>query len=186
MRVGLGLGGVVALIAGILLLVVPGKTIQLAAIVLGIAFVVMGGMRLTLGILGRLHSSQHRILVIVFGLLMLVAGIIMLRDSAATAASLLLIVVLFTGIGWIVDGLMSIVESDRASSRAWAITHGVISLIAGIFIIAVPGWSIVWVVLFAAISSIGLGLIALVRAFTLGRHDSAKSPPESTSTPVAN
>jgi uncharacterized membrane protein HdeD (DUF308 family) len=169
-KASFGASGVVALILGLLLLFVPGPTIEFAAVLLGIYFVIVGIMRLILGIFGRGHYAQHRVLGILFGVLLLIAGIILLRDSAAAAATLLLIVVIFTGIGWIIDGVMSIAESSQAPSRGWAIAYGVISLIAGIALLAIPGWSVVWMILFAAIALLVLGVAGIVRAFTFGRR----------------
>ena len=168
-RITFGFSGVVAAGLGILLLVVPGRTLQLAAILLGIHFVVAGVMRIGLGAFGSLPGAQHRVLAIVLGAVVLVAGIIILRDSAAAVATLLIIIVLFAGIGWILDGIMTIVESARAQSRAWAVLFGVVSLLAGIIVLAMPGWSARWLVIFAAIGLIVTGAAAVVRAFTFGR-----------------
>lgn len=169
-RLSFAISGVIAAVLGILLLIVPGWTITLAAVLLGIHFIVLGVVRLGLAIFGRLPGSQHRVLQILLGLLMLFAGIVILRDSAAAATTLLLIVVIFAGVGWIIDGIMSIVESQRASSRGWAITYGVLSLLAGIVVLVIPGWSIVWLIIFAAISLIVLGVTGIVRAMTFKRH----------------
>lgn len=172
-RITFGFSGVVAAVLGILLLVVPGRTLQLAAILLGVHFVVSGAMRIGLGAFGRLPGTQHRVLAIVLGAIVLIAGIIILRDAAAAAATLLIIIVLFAGIGWILDGIMAIVESGRARSRTWAVLFGVVSILAGIIVLAMPGWSAVWLVIFAAIGLIVTGVAAVVRAFTFGRRSTS-------------
>lgn len=169
-RITFGFSGVVAAVLGILLLVVPGRTLHLAAILLGIHFVIAGAMRIGLGAFGRLPGAQHRVLAVVLGAIVLVAGIIILRDAAAAVATLLIIIVLFAGIGWILDGILAIVESGRAQSRAWAVLYGVVSILAGIIVLAVPGWSARWLVIFAAIGLIATGVAAVVRAFTFGRR----------------
>lgn len=177
-RISFGVSGIAAIILGILLFVVPGRTLQLAAVLLGINFLIAGAMRIWLGAFGRLPAGQHRVLGILFGALLLITGLIILRDSAAAAATLLLIIVLFAGIGWILDGIMAIVESGRAHTRMWAVLHGVVSILAGIVVLAVPGWSATWLVLFAAIGLVVTGLAALGRAFTFGRGVvAAPAPP---------
>lgn len=170
-RITFGFSGVVAAILGILLLVVPGRTLHLAAILLGVHFVVTGAMRIGLGAFGRLPGTQHRVLAIVLGAIVLVAGIIILRDAAAAVATLLIIIVLFAGIGWILDGIMAIVESGRAESRTWSVLFGVVSILAGIVVLAMPGWSARWLVIFAAIGLIVTGVAAVVRAFSFGRRN---------------
>ena len=178
-RVSFGLTGAVAVILGILLLVVPGRTLHFAAILLGIHFLVAGVMRIGLGAFGQLPGSQNRVLGILFGALMLIAGIIILRDTTAAVGTLLIIIVLFTGIGWIMDGIMAIVESGRAASRVWAILYGVVSTLAGIVVLAVPGWSATWLILFAGIGLIVIGITAGIRAFTFGRSTQPGSQPGS-------
>jgi uncharacterized membrane protein HdeD (DUF308 family) len=168
-RITFGVTGIIAVVLGILLLVIPGRTLQVAAILLGIYFIIAGAMRIGLAAFGQLSRSHHRVLGVLFGALMLIAGIIILRDSAQAVGTLLIIIVLFTGIGWIIDGIMAIVESGRASSRIWAVLFGVISILAGIVVLIVPGWSAIWLIIFAAISLIVIGGIAVVRAFTFGR-----------------
>lgn len=168
-RITFGVSGIAAIILGILLFVVPGRTLQLAAIVLGVNFLVAGMMRLWLGAFGRLPAGQHRVLGILFGALLVITGLIILRDSAVAAATLLLIIVLFAGIGWILDGIIAIVESGRAKSRVWAILFGAVSILAGIIVLAVPGWTARWLIIFAAIGLIVTGVAALIRAFTFGR-----------------
>lgn len=169
-RITFGVSGIAAVILGILLFVIPGRTLQVAAILLGIYFLVAGIMRIGLAAFGRLPRPHHRVLGVLFGALMLIAGIIILRDSARAVGTLLIIIVLFTGIGWIIDGIMAIVESGRAASRVWAVAFGVISILAGIVVLVIPGWSAVWLIIFAAISLIVMGVVAVVRAFTFGRN----------------
>ncbi|WP_460809724.1 DUF308 domain-containing protein [Microlunatus endophyticus] len=53
-RISFGLSGIAAIILGILLFVIPGRTLQLAAILLGVNFLVAGMMRIWLGAFGRL------------------------------------------------------------------------------------------------------------------------------------
>ncbi|GGL70978.1 hypothetical protein GCM10011575_31790 [Microlunatus endophyticus] len=168
-RISFGLSGIAAIILGILLFVIPGRTLQLAAILLGVNFLVAGMMRIWLGAFGRLPGGQHRVLGILFGALLVITGLIILRDSAVAAATLLLIIVLFAGIGWILDGIMAIVESGRAQSRTWAIIFGMVSILAGIVVLAVPGWTARWLIIFAAIGLVVTGVAAVIRAFTFGR-----------------
>jgi uncharacterized membrane protein HdeD (DUF308 family) len=50
------------------------------------------------------------------------------------------------------------------------VTSGIISIIAGIVVLAIPTWSAIWLLLFSAILLIVLGIVALIRAFTFGRE----------------
>jgi uncharacterized membrane protein HdeD (DUF308 family) len=169
-RAAFAIGGVVALILGIVLLVWPAKTVIVFAAVLGIFFISTGIIRIALGIFSFGTSAGHRVLSIVLGLFLLIAGIIALKNLASSAAALLVLVVVIVGVSWIIDGIMSIVESRSATSRGWAITYGIVGIIAGLFVVSVPGWSILWLILFSGIALVILGIVGIVRGFTFGRE----------------
>jgi len=168
-RVAFGISGVAALILGIVLLVHPSRTLAAIAVVFGIYFIIAGLVRLGVGVFSRSISAGLRVLDILFGLLLVGAGVIAVKDSATAAAVLLIVVTVIIGIGWIIEGVLSIVESKGAPSSAWAIVFGVLSIIAGLIVLAVPGWSVLWLVLVGAISLIVLGILGIVRAFVFGR-----------------
>jgi uncharacterized membrane protein HdeD (DUF308 family) len=168
-RLAFGVGGVVALILGVMLLVWPAKTLGVVAIFLGIYFLVAGVIRLAMGIFSKGISGGMRTLNILLGVLLIVAGIIALKNVAATTAALLILVVAVIGVGWIIEGVLAIVESRGAPSSGWAITSGIISIIAGIVVLIIPGWSAVWLILMAGIVLIIVGILGNVRAFTFGR-----------------
>jgi uncharacterized membrane protein HdeD (DUF308 family) len=152
-----------------MLLVWPAKTLGVVAIFLGIYFLVAGVIRLAMGIFSKGISGGMRTLHILLGVLLIVAGIISLKNVAATTAALLILVVAVIGVGWIIEGVLAIVESRGAPSSGWAITSGIISIIAGIVVLIIPGWSAVWLILMAGIVLIIVGILGIVRAFTFGR-----------------
>jgi uncharacterized membrane protein HdeD (DUF308 family) len=168
-RLAFGIGGAVALILGVVLLFWPDRTVVVLAAVLGIYFVIAGGLRVLSGIYAQTSPAGHRVLNIVLGLLLVLAGVVALKNLASTAAALLVLAVVVIGVGWIVDGVVSIVEAGSARSRGWAIAFGVISILAGIVVVAVPVWSIIYLITFAAITLIVLGVVGIVRGFTFGR-----------------
>lgn len=169
-RAAFGIGGVVALILGIVLLVSPAKTLGIVAVILGIYFLVAGVIRLALGIFSNGINGGLRTLNILFGILLVIAGIIALKNVAATTAALLILVVAVIGVGWIIEGVLTVVESRGAPSPAWAIAYGIISILAGLIVLVVPGWSALWLILMTGIVLIVLGLVGIVRAFTFGRE----------------
>jgi uncharacterized membrane protein HdeD (DUF308 family) len=169
-RAAFGVAGIVAVILGIVLLVWPEKTLGVVAIFLGIYFLVSGIVRLGLGIFSKGISGGLRTLDILLGVLLVIAGIIALKNAAATAAALLILVVAIIGVGWIIEGVLAIVESRGTASPGWAVTFGIISIIAGIIVLVIPGWSAVWLVFTTAIILIILGVLGVIRAFTFGRE----------------
>lgn len=168
-RIAFGVSGVAALILGIVLLIQPARTLAAVAMLLGIYFLISGVVRLAMGIFSRGISGGLRTLDILFGVLLIVAGVIALKNIAASTAALLILIVAVIGIGWIIEGVLAIVESRGARSTGWAITFGIVSIIAGIVVLAIPGWTALWLVTVSGILLIVLGVIGIIRAFTFGR-----------------
>lgn len=71
------------------------------------------------------------------GILLVIFGILMFTQPGATLLSLLW----FMGIYWIVDGLFSLIEGVRGhaeKSRIWMFISGIVSILAGGFILGNP------------------------------------------------
>lgn len=169
-RAALGVSGGVAVVLGVVLLFWPEKTLAVLAIFLGLYFLVAGIMRIGIGVFSRGIGGGIRTLNIILGVLLVIAGIVALKNVTAAATTLVILAVAFIGIGWIIEGVMALVESGRSRSSGWAITYGIISIIAGLVVLVLPASSAVFLLLFAAIALIVLGIIGIVRAFTFGRE----------------
>ncbi len=167
-RVGIGIVSAIALFIGVALLVWPGRTLVVAGALIGINLLVSGVVRLGVGVFGTAYSGGMRALSIILGLFVLLGGIIMLRNLESSTAILLLIMTIIVGISWIIEGIVALVDSDKAPSRGWAITLGILSIVAGVAVVAMPGWTAVVFVTFAAIMLIVLGLTGIIRAFRFG------------------
>ncbi len=168
-RAVLGVSGAVAVILGVVLLFWPAKTIAVLAVFLGIYFVIAGIMRLGVGIFARGIGGGIRTLNIILGILLVIAGVVALKNVSTAATVLVIFALAFIGVGWIIEGVMALVESGRAASSGWAIAYGILSIIAGLVVLFLPASSAVFLILFAAIALIVLGIIGIVRAFTFGR-----------------
>ena len=169
LRGAFAVSGAVALILGIVLLLWPVKTLAIVAIFLGINFLITGAVKLGIGIFSSGISAGLRVLDILLGLFLMVAGIVAIKNSAATGEVLLIFTVIIIGIGWIIEGILAMVESGKGENRVWAIIFGVLSVIAGIVVLAIPGWTAAWLLAISAIMLIILGIVGIVRAFTFGK-----------------
>lgn len=168
-RVAFGVAGVVALILGIVLLVEPVKTFTVLAIILGINFLVVGIVRVALSIFTAGVSAGLRVLNILFGILLIIVGIVAIRNSTIAAELLVIFVVVLIGIGWIIEGILALVESGKSESRGWAIAFGILSILAGITVLVLPVASAAVMILVSGIALVILGVVGVVRAFTFGR-----------------
>jgi uncharacterized membrane protein HdeD (DUF308 family) len=94
------LTGVLALLTGLVLIVHPGKSVQVVVWVLGFWWCLLGTLQILRGIVVR----QGRIWHLLWGLIVLAAGIVLLSDSTVGLSTLVIIV----GIALILQGLMEI------------------------------------------------------------------------------
>ena len=103
--------GVIALIAGIALLSAPAKSLIFLTTVLGFYFIITAAIRLFTAIFEPLLPAGWRVTSIISNLLIILGGVIILRNQAFSTATLTTMVVIMAGFGWIVEGVMSILES---------------------------------------------------------------------------
>lgn len=168
-RVALAVSGVLALIAGIVLLVWPVKS---AVIITGIfaAYLIIAGLvYIGLSIFSGAKGGWSRVGHIVLGLFYIVAGVIAFANLGMAAATLAFVVVIFIGISWIVDGVVALSLLGRDGSRVWTLLYALLSIIAGVVVLFSPIIAGLAFWLLLGISLVILGVVQIVRAITLGK-----------------
>jgi uncharacterized membrane protein HdeD (DUF308 family) len=164
-----GVLGVAAVALGLALLIWPGATLRVAAITLGLYFIVSGVVRIVTAIVELGLPGGWRVLDILIGLLLSVGGVVMLKNATLSGATLAVLVTMVVGLGWMLEGVMALVESWRMPSSAWAVVYALISIIAGFVMLFSPVASAGWLILFGGFALVALGIVAIVRAFTFGK-----------------
>ena len=159
--------GVLALIAGIALLFAPAKSLVFLTTVLGFYFVITAAIRLFTAIFEPLLPTGWRVTSIISNLLIILGGVIILRNQAFSTLTTMVVIV--AGFGWIVEGVMSILESELSSNRALAILSGALSIIAGMFVFIYPLWSAKMLVIFSGAALLVFGVTLIVRAIQFGK-----------------
>ncbi|MBO0979000.1 HdeD family acid-resistance protein [Microbacterium sp. SD291] len=168
-RISLAVSGVLALIAGVVLLVWPVKSAVIVTGIFASYLIIAGLVYAGLGIFSSSRGGWARIGHVVLGLLYVVAGVIAFANLGAAAATLAIVVVVFIGISWILDGVVSLTLLGSDSSRIWTFLYAVLSVIAGIYVLVnvLAAGIVLWI--FLGISLLVLGVVQIVRAITLGR-----------------
>ena len=161
--------GVAAIVLGLALLIWPGITLQVAAVLLGIYFIVSGVTRVVTAIVELGLPAGWRILDILVGVLLAVGGVVVLKNSALSGQTLAVLVTMTVGLGWMLEGFMALVESWRLPSSGWAVLYAVISIVAGFVVLLSPVTSTVWLVIFGGCALVVMGVSAIVRGFKFGR-----------------
>jgi uncharacterized membrane protein HdeD (DUF308 family) len=165
-RTALGVGGVLAIVVGILILAWPGKTAMVVTAIIAFYAIAAGLVYAGLGIFTRERSGWSRIGHIALGVLFVIAGIVAFFNLSQTTAWLAVFLGILVGIMWIVEGIVSLSTLGDARSKVWSIIFAIISIIAGIVLLFSPLWGagVLWLLL--GIALIVLGIINVVRAFT--------------------
>ncbi|WP_159498811.1 HdeD family acid-resistance protein [Microbacterium sp. 18062] len=167
-RTALGIGGAIALIVGILILVWPAKTAAAGTAIIAVYAIASGLVYAGLGVFSKTLGGWARIGHIVLGLVFVAAGVIALANLGDTTVFLAIFVGVFIGITWIVEGVVALTTLSGAGSKGWTIFFAIISLIAGVVLLFSPLYvAILWI--FVGASLVVLGIIQIVRAFTFGK-----------------
>ncbi|GIF21905.1 uncharacterized membrane protein HdeD (DUF308 family) [Actinoplanes tereljensis] len=161
--------GLLGVAFGIAVLVWPDISLRIMAALAGLWLFVAGIARIIGAFLpGTGVSVVGRVLSGVVGIIVLVAGIICLRN---VVTRLVLLALLFA-ITWILTGLSAVligVQRD-GGERIALILLGVLALLAGCVFIFTPGLSLATLVILAGVSSLVVGASEVVLALILRRH----------------
>jgi uncharacterized membrane protein HdeD (DUF308 family) len=164
------LSGLLALILGGVILVWPGISILAAAIIFGVYLLVIGVAQVVFAF-GLHVSAGGRILLFISGAASLVLAILAFRHFGQGYAILLLAI--WIAVGFIFRGVATTVSaiSDPAlPGRGWAIFFGIISIVAGIVVLAYPFSSIVTLALVAGVWLVILGVFEIISAFRIRKE----------------
>jgi uncharacterized membrane protein HdeD (DUF308 family) len=168
-RVALAVSGVIALVIGIIITFWPRDAAVGITVLLAIYLLIAGIVYIAIGIFSKGLSGGARALDIILGVVFIVAAVLAFANLAATAAFLAVFLGVLIGIVWIIEGVVALVQSGRGSARGWTIFFGILSIIAGIVLLFSPLLGALVLFLLLGIGLIVLGILQIVRAFTLGR-----------------
>lgn len=165
--------GLLAAILGVVILVWPGPTFIVAAVLFGVYLVTSGVALVLLAFTLPVAGGSHRILSFVSGAASIILGVLAFRHFDEGYAFLLLAI--WISIGFIFRGVAAggaALGEPGTPGRGWAILFSLISVIAGVVVLAYPFDSIVTLTFVVGIWLIVLGVAEVV--FGLGILSDAK------------
>jgi len=165
--------GVLTVILGVVVLVWPGKSIVVASALFG-AYLLVSGiaqvvLALTLGV-----SVGSRVLLFISGALSVVLGVLAFRHFGQGYAILLLAI--WIGVSFVFQGTAETalaISYPALPGRGWYIFLGIISVIAGIVVLAWPFDSIVVLALVTGIWLVVIGIAEIITSFDARRAGKA-------------
>ena len=159
----LGLG-LVTLALGVVVLVWPGKSVVVAGALFGV-YLVASGIAQAIAAFTVHVSGGGRVLLFLSGALSVALGVFAFHDFNRGAAVWLLAT--WIGVGFILQGVAETafaINHKELPERGWHIFMGVLSLLAGIVLIAWPINSIVVLAIVAGVWLVVIGIAQIVWA----------------------
>jgi uncharacterized membrane protein HdeD (DUF308 family) len=158
--------GVLTLILGVVVSLHPTGSLNVVAVLLGILMILSGIFHLI-----RVFDSQetHRVWLGIAGLMFIVVGVVLIRHLHLSRALIGLII----GITWIVQGLTALIggiAGDVREGKAWWITFGLVSLIAGVVVAVTPESSLTVLAVLLGIWFIIMAIFEIIGALMLRRE----------------
>jgi uncharacterized membrane protein HdeD (DUF308 family) len=157
--------GILALVLGVLVLLLPGDSIVIAAVLFGLYLLITGAAQVIFAF--SLHvSAGGRVLLFISGAASLVLAVLCFRHFGEGYAILLLAI--WIGVGFIFRGVatsISAISDPHLPGRGWQIFLGAISLLAGIVMIGSPFESLAILTLIVGIWLIVIGVFEIVSSF---------------------
>lgn len=151
------------IVLGIILLVWPAATIDVAGILLGLGLIASGLFRLYESFAATFLSGGYRFALALLGLLIIWAGGVVLFSPDNRVWFL----AVFIGIGWIFQGFgyfFGPTTGSRHASKIWAIISGLISIAAGIIMLV---WPALGLATFVWVAGILLIVVSVASLFSL-------------------
>ncbi|BCO36091.1 hypothetical protein BMW24_010425 [Mycobacterium heckeshornense] len=159
--------GILALVLGILVLAWPGITILVAAIIFGAHLLVTGITQVIFAF--SLHvSAGGRVLLFISGAASLVLAVLAFRHFGSDPLIAILLLAIWVGVGFIFRGVatsISAISDPTLPGRGWSIFLGVVSLLAGIVMIASPFESLAILTLIVGIWLVVIGVFEIASSF---------------------
>jgi uncharacterized membrane protein HdeD (DUF308 family) len=160
--------GLLTVLAGLGALAWPGETLLVVAVLFGVQLIFSGVFRLVTALSVDMAAVGTRILYALLGILSVIVGLWAIRHVLLT----LLALVVFLGIYWIVSGTIDIftaLSHHGLPERGWTVVMGLLSILAGLIVLAVPGLSLVSLAVILGVWLLIFGVMQITLAFRIRR-----------------
>jgi uncharacterized membrane protein HdeD (DUF308 family) len=162
--------GLLTIALGAIVLAWPGPTILVASTLFGVYLLLSGSAELYMAF-ALPRSAATRVMLFISGALSLVLAILSFRHFGDAYAVLLLS--LWIGIGFIFQGISGVaagIGEKDLPGRGWYVFAGIVSVIAGLVVLAWPFDSIAVLTLAVGIWLVIIGITQIVQALQTRKH----------------
>lgn len=166
----LALTGIIALAVGLAILIWPGRTAQIVTALLAVHLIIGGIVHLGLGLVPPGLKRGTRAAHIALGVVFAGVGVLALFHLRETTVWLGVVLGIWIGLVWIIQGVVILLTIGDAPSKMWAVAFGALSLVAGVVLLFSPlmGATLLWVLIGIALLILGGAQLALAYSFGRG------------------
>ena len=160
----IGIDGLISTVIGALITIWPEKSASFVAGMIGFAFFAIGVSKFLVSARNTDQGNANRIIGIIMSILYMAAGLFIFIDIETATLSLFIVVGVFTGLTWVIEGVVQMSVINRlGSNRVWPFISALISLLAGITLVVSPffGGLLLWE--FLGIMLLVVGIVKLVQ-----------------------
>jgi uncharacterized membrane protein HdeD (DUF308 family) len=159
--------GILALTLGILVYLLPGESILIAAVLFGI-YLLINGISQVIFAFSLDVSAGGRVLLFISGAASLILAVLAFRHFGSDPVIAIVLLAIWIGVGFIFRGVatsVSAISDPTLPGRGWQIFIGAISLVAGIVMIGSPLETMEILTLVVAIWLVVIGVFEIVSSF---------------------
>jgi uncharacterized membrane protein HdeD (DUF308 family) len=161
--------GLLSVVLGVLVTLKPGNAVWVAAIFLG-AYLLVSGIAQVIFAFSLHVSAGSRVMLFISGAASLVLAVLAFKDIGDESATAILLLAIWIAVAFIFRGVSTAataISDPGMPGRGWAIFFGVISILAGIVVMASPITSLVLLAWVVGIWLIVMGVFEIASAFSI-------------------
>ncbi len=167
-RAAFGVGGLLALVIGILILVWPDRTAMVVTAIVAIWALIAALVNVAIGLFSRQLGTWPRVGHFAGGALLLGFSVWAFANLGTAATALSALLGIIVGIAWVVQGIVALTMLGAAGSKGWGLVYAILSLLAGVILLFSPLLAATVLFILIGVSFILLGIAQLVRAYRFG------------------
>jgi uncharacterized membrane protein HdeD (DUF308 family) len=159
--------GLISIGLGVIALLQPEGSVEVVAVLLAI-WLIVSGLFSIIRAFGHGLSGGLRALLIITGVISMILGFFALSGGEESVFRAEWILAIFIGISFLFQGFAALFGAAESSvGRGWNIFGGIVLLIAGIVVLAVPYRSLFALALIVGIWLIIMGIFAVISSFSI-------------------
>ena len=159
--------GVLTVLAGVAVLASPGRTLVVIAVLFGVQLIVTGIFRFVAAFAADDLTGGTRVLLAVLGVLSLIIGLYAVRHVLVTLLALAVRCSAFSGSSTDPVELFMALSRREMANRGWSAVTGILSIFAGIIVLAYPGISLLVLAVVLSVWLLFYGATEITLAFRL-------------------